>query len=102
MPLDLDLFAQDNSGTKKEGVAYTYKGHDGYGVMAAYLGTEGWCLTTDLKPGSENGQLGFGFLITQVAQLLSYRVPYAGCVIRLEDGQHEEEPRTVPERSWFA
>jgi hypothetical protein len=56
----------DNSGTRKEGVGYTYKGFDGYGVMGAYLGQEGWCLTNELKPGSENGQLGFGFILDRV------------------------------------
>ena len=64
--LDLDLFPQDNSGTKKEGVSRTYKDYDGYGVMAGYLGREGWCLVNQLKPGSENGQLGFGFILDQV------------------------------------
>ena len=63
MALDPDLFPQDNSGTRKEGVGYTYKGYDGYGVMAAYPGAEGWCLANDLKPGSESGQLGFGFVL---------------------------------------
>lgn len=64
--LDLDLFALDNSGTRKEGVGYTYRGFDGYGVMPAYLGEEGWCLTTELKPGSENSQNGFGFVLDRV------------------------------------
>jgi len=64
--LDMDLFPLDNSGTRKEGVGYTYKGFDGYGVMGAYLGQEGWCLTNELKPGSENGQLGFGFILDRV------------------------------------
>ena len=42
VPLDMDVFPMDNSGTKKEGVSYTYKGHDGYAPIAAYLGLEGW------------------------------------------------------------
>ena len=43
-PLDADVFPQDNSHTKKEGVSRTYKSYDGYAPMAAYLGKEGWCL----------------------------------------------------------
>ena len=43
-PLDIDVFPMDNSGTKKEGVAYTYKGYDGYAPIAAWLGQEGWSL----------------------------------------------------------
>ena len=33
--LDIDVFPMDNSGTKKEGVAYTYKGYDGYAPVSA-------------------------------------------------------------------
>jgi len=57
--LDMDLFPQDNSKTQKEGVSRTYKGYDGLGVMAAYLGAEGWNLLVDLKPGKENAQKEF-------------------------------------------
>ena len=53
--LDLDLFPQDNSGARQEGVGYAYRDFDRYGAMCASLGEEGWCLTTELKPGGENG-----------------------------------------------
>ncbi len=59
IPLDVDLFPMDNSGTKKEGVSYTYKGYDGYGSMTAYLALEGWCLEAELRPGSQHSQDGF-------------------------------------------
>ena len=49
----------DNSGTKKENVSRTYKGHDGYAPIAAYLGLEGWCLEVELRPGSQHSQEGF-------------------------------------------
>jgi hypothetical protein len=58
-PLDIDVFPMDNSGTKKEGVSYTYKGFDGYAPLAAYLGQEGWCLACELRPGSQHGQKEF-------------------------------------------
>jgi hypothetical protein len=29
----MDVFPMDNSNSKKEGVAYTYKGHDGYAPL---------------------------------------------------------------------
>ena len=57
--LDLDVFPMDNSRTKKEGVSYTYKGHDGYAPMAAYLGQEGWCLACELREGSWHSQKEF-------------------------------------------
>jgi hypothetical protein len=68
IPLDADVFPQDNSGTKKEKVSYTYKGNDGYAPMAAYLGLEGWCLEVELRPGSQHCRKGFpGFLKRVVA-----------------------------------
>jgi len=59
IPLDVDVFPQDNSNTSKEGVGRTYKNYDGYAPIAAYLGLEGWCLEVELRPGSQHGQKGF-------------------------------------------
>jgi len=59
VPLDADVFPMDNSGTQKEKVSRTYKGHDGYAPIAAYLGLEGWCLEVELRPGSQHSQEGF-------------------------------------------
>jgi len=59
VPLDCDVFCMDNSKTKKEGVSRIYNGQDGYAPMAAYLGTEGWCLELELRRGSQHGQDGF-------------------------------------------
>jgi hypothetical protein len=59
IPLDVDVFPQDNSNTKKEGVSRTYKNYDGYAPIAAYLGKEGWCLEVELRPGSQHSQKGF-------------------------------------------
>lgn len=39
--LDLDAFTMDNSDTRKEGVARTYQGFDGYAPISAYLAYEG-------------------------------------------------------------
>ncbi|VAW85352.1 Mobile element protein, partial [hydrothermal vent metagenome] len=57
--LDLDVFPMDNSKTKKEGVSRTYKGHDGYAPLAAYLGEEGWCIACELREGKQHGQKEF-------------------------------------------
>lgn len=59
MPLDLDVFTQDNSDTKKEGVSYTYRGYCGFAPIAAWLGLEGWCLEIEQRPGSQHAQEGF-------------------------------------------
>jgi hypothetical protein len=66
VPLDVDVFPQDNSNTKKEGVSRTYKNYDGYAPMAAYLGMEGWCLEVELRPGSQHSQKGFVHFINRV------------------------------------
>ncbi len=52
----MDVFPQDNSGTKKEGVSYTYKGFGGYAPIAGHLGTEGRCLSCELRPGSQHAK----------------------------------------------
>jgi hypothetical protein len=66
VPLNMDVFPQDNSNTKKEGVSRTYKNYDGYAPMAAYLGMEGWCLEVELRPGSQHSQNGFVDFLNRV------------------------------------
>jgi len=58
IPLDVDVSPLDNSGTKKEKNSYTYKGHDGFAPIFAYLGSEGHMLNSELRPGSQHCQLG--------------------------------------------
>ena len=41
VPLDIDVTPMDNSGSKKEGVSYTYKEFEGFAPIMAYIGTEG-------------------------------------------------------------
>lgn len=59
VPLDCDVFAMDNSKTKKEGVSRIYNGQDGYAPIGAYLGREGWCLELELREGSQHSQCEF-------------------------------------------
>jgi Transposase DDE domain group 1 len=59
MPLDLDVFTQDNSNTKKEGVSWTYRKFHGFAPIAAWLGLEGWCLEIEQRPGSQHAQENF-------------------------------------------
>ena len=59
VPLDCDVFAMDNSNTKKEGVSRIYNGEDGYAPIAAYLGREGWCLGLELREGKQHSQCEF-------------------------------------------
>jgi len=41
VPLDIDVFTQDNGRTRKKGVSRTYAWTHGYAPIAAYLGQEG-------------------------------------------------------------
>ena len=59
IPLDLDGFVLDNSGSKKEKVEHTYRNVDGYLSLPAYLGLEGWMINQHLLPGSQHPQNGF-------------------------------------------
>jgi hypothetical protein len=64
IPLDIDVSPFDNSGTKREGVSYTYKGFEGYSPIFAYLGkNEGWCVATELREGSAHSQCDKGEFI---------------------------------------
>jgi len=58
LPLDIDVSPFDNSGTKKEGVSYTYKEFNGYSPAFAYLGEEGYLVNALLKEGKEHCQNG--------------------------------------------
>lgn len=51
VPVDIDVFTMDNSGTRKDGVSRTYAGIDGFAPIAAYVGQEGWCLSLELRDG---------------------------------------------------
>jgi hypothetical protein len=94
IPLDVDVFPQDNSGTKKEKVSYTYKGYSGYAPIAAYLGLEGWCLEVELRPGSQHCQEGFTDYIKRVlakARVLTNKK----LLVRLDSGHDAIENRML-------
>ena len=94
--LDMDVFPMDNSGTKKEGVSYTYKGFNGYAPLAAYLGEEGWCLACELRPGSQHGQKEFIYFAERVVARAKQLTPLR-LLVRLDSG-HD----AIENRFWFA
>lgn len=65
IPLDIDVSPFDNSGTKKEGVSRTYKGHDGYAPIFAYIGLEGYAVNVDLREGKTHCQKGTDKFLAQ-------------------------------------
>lgn len=56
VPLDIDVTPMDNSGSKKEGVSYTYKKVEGFAPIMAYIGTEGYLMRCELREGKAHGQ----------------------------------------------
>jgi len=83
--LDADVTPFDNSGTKKEGVSYTYKGMDGYAPMAAYLGQEGYCLELELREGSQHCQKDTPEFLRRVLQQ-ARRLTDQPILLRLDSG----------------
>jgi hypothetical protein len=89
LPLDVDTFAMDNGGTRKEGVGRTYAGVDGYCPLAAYLGAHGFCLELALRPGVQHSARETDFNLERVipmAQRLSAGGPKAPILARLDSG----------------
>ena len=58
LPLDVDVAPFDNSDSKKEGVALTYKKVPGYAPIFCYLGREGYLVDLELRSGNTHSQKG--------------------------------------------
>ena len=56
VPVDIDVTPFDNSKSNKEGVSRTYKGYGGYAPIMAYIGTEGYLVNLELRPGKQHCQ----------------------------------------------
>jgi hypothetical protein len=85
VPLDADVTPFDNANTVKEGVSRTYKGHDGYAPMAAYLGREGYCLEFELREGKQHCQRGTPAFLTRVLER-ARKLTNAPLLLRLDGG----------------
>jgi len=92
--LDIDVFPMDNSRTRKEGVSRTYKGHDGYAPIAAYLGQEGWCLACELREGKQHCQNEFLYTLERVLPNAK-RLTDARLLVRLDSGHDAQDTRNA-------
>lgn len=91
VPVDIDVSPLDNSGSKKQGVSFTYKKHDGYAPIFAYVGTEGHMLAHELRPGKQHCQEGTPQFIGSCVDTLK-RLGLGGrCLLRLDSGNDAEE-----------
>jgi len=91
VPVDMDVSPLDNSGSHKQGVSFTYKKHDGFAPMFAYIGTEGYMLNHELRVGTQHCQAGTPQFINSCVEELD-RLGLSGrCLIRLDSGNDAEE-----------
>lgn len=90
VPLDIDVSPWDNSGTKKEGVACTYKMCDGYAPIFAHLGSEGYLVHCELRPGNQHCQKGTPAFLDRAIEL-ARRATDAKLLVRMDAGNDDQE-----------
>jgi hypothetical protein len=74
--VDLDNFAMDDSGTRKEHVGRTYQGFDSYyRPIAAYIGNEGWCLGLELRSDTQQSTLKTDYFLDRIFPHLQRLAP---------------------------
>ncbi len=91
IPVDIDVSPFDNSGSKKEGVSFTYKKVDGYAPIFAYVGTEGYLLNCDLRPGAQHSQKGAPAFLRQCIAFLRELGVVEHCLFRLDSAHDATE-----------
>jgi len=91
VPVDIDVSPFDNSGSSKQGVSFTYKKHDGYAPIFAYIGTEGYMLDCELRPGKQHCQRGTPEFIQRSVKMLKGLGLEDQCLFRLDGGNDAAE-----------
>ena len=90
VPVDADVACQDNSNSHKEGVAPTYHHFDGFAPMFAYVGTEGFMLANELRPGDQHCQNGTPQFLQECVDRLEY-IGACSTLFRLDGGNDAGE-----------
>ena len=67
---DIDVTPLDNTGSNREQVGRTYKGCDGFAPIMSNIGTEGWLLHHELRPGVQHCQKNTPEFIKRNNQLI--------------------------------
>jgi hypothetical protein len=88
--LDIDPSPFDNSGTKKEGVSWTYLKFDGFNPWFAYLGNEGYLVHCQLREGSEHCQDGMPQFLEE-AIAYARQITQAKILVRMDAGHDDLE-----------
>lgn len=90
VPVDIDVTPFDNSKTNKEGVSRTYKGFDGFAPIMAYIGTEGYCINTELRIGKQHCQKETPDFLRETIELCR-QLTDKPLLIRLDSGNDASE-----------
>ena len=102
VPVDIDVSPLDNSGSQKQGVSFTYKKHDGYAPIFAYVGTEGYMLDHELRPGSQHCQKQTPeFIARCIDTLETLNLNGKKVLIRLDSGNDALENFAEFEENYF-
>jgi hypothetical protein len=91
IPVDIDVSPFDNSGSKKEGVSWTYKNYDGYAPIFSYIGKEGFMLDCELRPGSQHSQKNTPQYLTHNLNLIKQLNIKGKLLFRLDSGNDAPE-----------
>lgn len=86
IPVDVDVSPFDNSGSHKEGCTWTYKHHDGFAPIFAYIGAEGHMINSELRYGKQHCQNGTPAFIGETCKIIGNVLPKAKVLFRLDSG----------------
>lgn len=86
IPVDIDVSPLDNSKSNKEKVGRTYKGHDGFAPIFAYIGADGYMLDCELRPGTQHCQKNTPAFIQKCLEHLDSLGLCAQSLVRLDSG----------------
>ena len=90
--LDIDVSPLDNSRTHKEKVSCTYKMHDGFAPIFAYLGEEGHMILSELRPGRQHCQNDTLPFLREAIAIAKRVLPQGtNSLVRLESGNDATE-----------
>lgn len=101
VPVDIDVSPLDNSGSHKQGVSFTYKKHDGYAPIFAYVGTEGYMLNHELRPGKQHCQEGTPQFIGSCVEELKTLGLSGRSLLRFDSGNDAEDNFSHFEDNYF-
>jgi hypothetical protein len=85
-PCDIDVSPFDNSRSHREHLGRTYKGTDGFAPIMAYVGTQGWLLHHELRPGTQHCQKGTPEFLRQCLERLDTLALKDQALIRMDSG----------------